>query len=1020
MNEQLNKISRVHCSVNHHRLRSLFRAGVLGAVGMLWSIFAPVHASAGVVVYYSFNNTGLLDGTAAGTNAFLAADTGSSISTFSNFNPLGASFTTPIGSTLNAQPGFPAGTAVSQGGWHSNAVPAYFQFTFNGTGLQSNIVSFWEQKSPTGPSSVDFQYSTNGGASFITFATLIASNFPGNVHTQDVSGVTGLYNNPNDVFRIQGNNATGTGGTFRIDNITIDTASPPNSWISGNGKWETATNWSLGSAPGSVDSADLITNAGNNTVTIDATTAGSFPATMTINNLIISTNTLQLTNAIATTFRVLSQLNIASSGTLRITNSDVQVDGVSGGSLIIDGRLALDSGSIVVTNAKIYIGNTIGGSAQMTVSNGTVLAGVVLLPNFSGIISNTSTLTIAGGSMSATNMVIGGGNANNGILTVTNGTLAVTNAAHTASFDFNAGTLTLLAGGSILVDSFIITNAQAHFSNLGGAFIVTGPAQVNQGTVTISGGTAQTQSNLVIGATANSTGTVSVTGGTLVVTNGVLGIGNDGTTTNGFGVGQMTVSNATVLASTILLGSTAGGRGSLTIQSGGVVSLPGSNSLLSVNSLTVLGGALPVGVLDIVNGTIKVGVVSNGTMTVSGGIANCADVIIGEDTLGTCRMNDGTMTMVSVLTVGNGSASTGVIWMNGGTWLSSSRATIGNNGTGQMTISNGTITLPRVVVSGIGTSANPGTFTIAGGAAYCTNLVVGFDVNSTGTVWVTGGELDVTNVAANAPLVVGRLGRGVFTLSNGTVVVDQLLVTNLTKSTFTFVGGTLKTRNTTVASGVQFVAGDGVSLVTLSLLGGSHSFANGLKISINAALVGSGAISGTVVNFGLIFPGNGVLTFGGIVTNNGAIAATAGSTINFNGQVVNNGLIFTNSAIHFNAGLINNATLVDADGDPDHDGFTNLEEYEANTDPNDPTSTPFCITSIVQQGSDLLITWTTAGGKTNVVQATTGASGSYSNNFIDISPIIVPTGSDLTSTNYLDSGAATNFPARYYRIRLTP
>jgi len=25
-----------------------------------------------------------------------------------------------------------------------------------------------------------------------------------------------------------------------------------------------------------------------------------------------------------------------------------------------------------------------------------------------------------------------------------------------------------------------------------------------------------------------------------------------------------------------------------------------------------------------------------------------------------------------------------------------------------------------------------------------------------------------------------------------------------------------------------------------------------------------------------------------------------------------------------------------------------------------------------------------------------------------------------TVTNYLDSGAATNFPARYYRVRLTP
>jgi hypothetical protein len=78
----------------------------------------------------------------------------------------------------------------------------------------------------------------------------------------------------------------------------------------------------------------------------------------------------------------------------------------------------------------------------------------------------------------------------------------------------------------------------------------------------------------------------------------------------------------------------------------------------------------------------------------------------------------------------------------------------------------------------------------------------------------------------------------------------------------------------------------------------------------------------------------------------------------------------------------------------------------------------FNVTSLVVQGNNNLITWKTVGGETNVVQATAGTSGSYSNNFIDISPIIVGSGGDLTGTNYLDVGGATNFPARYYRIRL--
>lgn len=111
----------------------------------------------------------------------------------------------------------------------------------------------------------------------------------------------------------------------------------------------------------------------------------------------------------------------------------------------------------------------------------------------------------------------------------------------------------------------------------------------------------------------------------------------------------------------------------------------------------------------------------------------------------------------------------------------------------------------------------------------------------------------------------------------------------------------------------------------------------------------------------------------------------------------------------------------DASADNDHDGFTNLEEYQSGTDPNDPNSTPFRIAAVVRVGNDIRITWTTASGKTNVVQGTGGSiGGTYTNNFSDLSPIIVPAGNSVTATNYLDIGGATNFPARYYRVRLVP
>jgi len=77
---------------------------------------------------------------------------------------------------------------------------------------------------------------------------------------------------------------------------------------------------------------------------------------------------------------------------------------------------------------------------------------------------------------------------------------------------------------------------------------------------------------------------------------------------------------------------------------------------------------------------------------------------------------------------------------------------------------------------------------------------------------------------------------------------------------------------------------------------------------------------------------------------------------------------------------------------------------------------PFQITSIaVVNVNDLLITWNT-GGISNFVQvsAGAGASGSYSTTtFADVTNLAVT----AAMMSFWDVGAATNTPARYYRIR---
>lgn len=107
-----------------------------------------------------------------------------------------------------------------------------------------------------------------------------------------------------------------------------------------------------------------------------------------------------------------------------------------------------------------------------------------------------------------------------------------------------------------------------------------------------------------------------------------------------------------------------------------------------------------------------------------------------------------------------------------------------------------------------------------------------------------------------------------------------------------------------------------------------------------------------------------------------------------------------------------------AAADADGDGLSNLQEFLAGTDPTNAASA-FRIASVLRMGADVLINWTTGIGKTNALQWTSGAGdGSYdTNNFADLFTV---TNTTDTVTNYLDVGVATNFPARYYRVRLVP
>ncbi len=68
------------------------------------------------------------------------------------------------------------------------------------------------------------------------------------------------------------------------------------------------------------------------------------------------------------------------------------------------------------------------------------------------------------------------------------------------------------------------------------------------------------------------------------------------------------------------------------------------------------------------------------------------------------------------------------------------------------------------------------------------------------------------------------------------------------------------------------------------------------------------------------------------------------------------------------------------------------------------------------EGQPVLADFDIFGGETNAVQAASNLVGVYS----DIRSNVIVPGLSLATINYLDIGAATSSPTRFYRIRLVP
>jgi hypothetical protein len=419
---------------------------------------------------------------------------------------------------------------------------------------------------------------------------------------------------------------------------------------------------------------------------------------------------------------------------------------------------------------------------------------------------------------------------------------------------------------------------------------------------------------------------------------------------------------------------------------------PGSPGSLMINGTSSFSGYLAVGLDTNAFGDV---LLLGGQLTLTNG-----PTAVGLYGAGQLIMaNDSTLTCDQSVIVGLGAASQGTIMMDSSSWIAGEDVVvgeypgatggvveitsgqftvpsgfltlIGGNGSGQMTWSGAVVIIGALEIGADGGSldgatnfgiyaGSEGTLTMVGSTVNIQGpLVIGTGIGATGVVWITGGQL----VATNSPEFVGTWGDGVITISNGNWIGNSMLL-GLYYST----------------NSVPPMLAQGA----LNLDGGSATLFSNLVIG-NCPTGGVGVVN---VAGGSLYVTN--------AAHNAFIDVRDGQ-LNLNGGLLQTDvLILTNSCgqfIHTGGTLIAGSVIF------------NTNE--------------FSITSITQQGNDLLLIWMMGPGQTNALQATSGrADGSYTTNgFTDI---FVVTNNVMpgTITNFLDIGGATNRPARYYRVRL--
>jgi fibronectin-binding autotransporter adhesin len=569
--------------------------------------------------------------------------------------------------------------------------------------------------------------------------------------------------------------------------------------------------------------------------------------------------------------------------------------------LVLSNSAALGTFNLSAPTATSIWSNTTTGVAGAVPTNGDnafiVFTGSVPIPQggSQAVFTNAPSNVFVADSLTVSNMA---GSDSGGTLTITfSGPVYFTSGVAQVNFDPGGGpdpsrtSLTFSNNVTFGAMKFIATNSPSGGLSAGqwiNTFTLAGTSQGNSFLFNGSGNLSDGEQNyLIISGALGLTGTLTITNLGLIydadLGGGYATISGNSTVGNVIfnnpadtGAGSVAITSSTML----ITGAVASVAGGFNLANNATITLSGGGGLIISNVAPLLNGTLNIGNQTV---TGKTNWSNNGTVTLAGGY------IVGNN-----LTNSSGATLLGYGNLSNVVVNLGTIWVTNNTLAFASNIVQG----GTVTISSGS----TLSVLGSGALANHGTINLVGAGAGANAIL------NLGTVAFTnlsGGTITGGGIIQNASQVVNLSGGSI--LATSTVVELQFTNANTVANTGTMgatTGATLTFGTATVGSAIISNAG------TINLTGGTLKSGNITNLAAGAVL-GSGTITGNLINGGSVTATNGNLQLSGAANGAGTYRAVAGAsaaTLTFAGGGSISALFDTSATVRVQ-GVLTNASL---------------------------------------------------------------------------------------------------------------